>query len=192
MDDLSGKVFGRLTAIKPTKKNSKRNWVWLAICSCGNEVMVPGAYLTNGHTKSCGCLKKEIAAQGIKERSLTHGKSKTRIYKIWEAMRRRCNTTTCPDYKWYGGKGIRVCEEWVKFKPFQDWSLSNGDQDGLTIDRIDSGRGYSPDNCQWVSNEENVKRARYEKIHGKASADRIEILQVFDAKTGEDVTEKYR
>ena len=184
MNDLSGKIFGRLTAIKPIRKNNKRNWEWMTICSCGNTVIVAGAYLTNGHTKSCGCLKNDVAAKLIKERSVIHGKSKTRIYNIWQAMRRRCNAPSCQDYKWYGGKGVRVCDEWSQFQQFYDWSLSNGYQEGLTIDRIDSSRGYTPDNCQWLTNEENVKRSRYEKIHGKP--------QVFDVATSKDVTDDYR
>jgi hypothetical protein len=175
MDDLRNQIFGRLTAIKPVSKNKSRNWKWLAYCSCGNEIIVSGANLSNGHTKSCGCFKRDEATRGIKERSIKHGASKTRLYKIWCAMRRRCNAITCDDFKWYGAKGIKVCPEWDDYSWFMYWSLSNGYGESLTIDRIDSMKGYSPENCQWITNQENVSRSRREKVA-----------------TGKDVTKKYK
>lgn len=173
MDDLTNKKFGRLTAIRPAYKNSKRNWVWLCRCDCGETPYVPGASLTNGHTKSCGCWKNYVATTMIKERSITHGASKTRLYRVWCQMRRRCSKPKDPSYKWYGSRGISVCHEWNSYPVFLQWASDNGYSDGLTIDRINPKDNYSPANCRWITNEENVSRAR-------------------NVKTGKDVTDKYR
>lgn len=96
-------------------------------------------------------------------RNTTHGMSNTRIYNEWKGMRRRCSNPNTPKYKFYGGKGIKVCPEWDKsgdgFNSFYNWALSNGYQDDLTIDRIDENKDYCPENCRWITKEENIKRA---------------------------------
>ena len=170
------------------KKGTSRHIHYNCTCTrCGKtNVIIPSYRLKAGTSKSCGCTKVK---HGHCSRAFKGG---TDSYRRYIEMHRRCEDPTHRGYERYGARGIKVCDEWNEYKDFKRWSEENGYEKGLTIDRIDSGRGYSPDNCQWVSNEENVKRARYEKIHGKASADRIEILQVFDVETGEDVTEKYR
>lgn len=80
-----------------------------------------------------------------------HGLSKTRLHRIWRGMRSRCSNPNDVEYKWYGKKGIRVCEEWNDFMVFREWSLANGYSDELSIDRIDGKKGYSPDNCRWTT-----------------------------------------
>lgn len=173
MDNLSGRHFGKLKAIRPAYKNGKRNWVWFCECDCGEVLYVAGAYLTNGHTKSCGCWKNQVAATLIRERSLTHGASKTRLYAIWCQMRRRCSNPKDSSYQWYGAKGISVCPDWNDYSTFSAWAIHNGYEMNLTLDRVNPKGNYSPDNCQWITNAENVSRARKEK-------------------TGKDVTDDYR
>ena len=73
-------------------------------------------------------------------------------------MRHRCTNPTSPGYKYYGGKGIKLCDEWQSFIPFRDWARSNGYVEGLSIDRLDNDRGYEPANCEWVTRVENIKR----------------------------------
>ena len=84
----------------------------------------------------------------------THGMSQTRFYKRWRAMIDRCNNPKTNAYKYYGAKGIRVCDEWSSFKPFHDWAISNGYKDGLSLDRIDTNGNYEPRNCRWVTQKE--------------------------------------
>lgn len=93
-----------------------------------------------------------------------HGGSGTRIYRIWKSMRERCNTPTSSNYKKYGGRGIKICSEWDDFAVFREWALSHGYSDDLTLDRIDNGKGYSPDNCRWTTYLEQAQNTRNTKI----------------------------
>lgn len=89
-----------------------------------------------------------------------HGLSRTRINKCWRDMKQRCLN---PKHKWYpeyGGRGITVCDEWMKFMPFYEWSMQNGYSDGLTIDRIDNNKGYCPENCRWATWKQQCEHKR--------------------------------
>ena len=148
--DITGQRFGKLTAIRRVDS------VWECKCDCGNITYVRISYLKNGHTKSCGCKKFET-------KNLIHGKSKTRLYNIWDNMKARCYRKYSDKYKWYGERGIKMCDEWLGengFISFQDWSLSNGYQDNLTIDRIDVNGNYEPNNCRWITQKEQCLNKR--------------------------------
>lgn len=84
----------------------------------------------------------------------THGMSHTRLHNIWLTMRQRCGKPNCSGYRKYGAKGIRVCDEWSSFEVFRDWSIANGYNDTLTIDRIDPFGNYEPSNCRWATQKE--------------------------------------
>lgn len=87
-----------------------------------------------------------------------------RIYSIWKGMNKRCNNPNAIDYRWYGGKGVNVCEDWkTEYKKFRDWSLANGYEKGLTIDRINPAGNYEPSNCQWLTQSENTSKMQRQK-----------------------------
>lgn len=166
--NLIGLKFGRLTVIGD---GVHENWVhkWECKCECGNVVLVNTSKLTTGHTRSCGCLQKERTS----EASLIHGKSKSRIHKEWRGILHRCKNPSASHYENYGGRGIKVCDEWQGengFLNFYKWSMENGYADNLTLDRKNNDKGYSPDNCRWVTHQENCwnRGTRKDSRTGKA------------------------
>ena len=163
MEDIIGKTFGKLHVLnleykKQTYVNGKKDGFkkyYACICACGCKTIVERSKLINGHTKSCGCLKKVSASK----LNYVHGMEKTRLYHIWQGIKRRCLNPNDAGYKQlYGSKGITICEEW-KNSPtaFINWALKNGYNDKLTIDRIDNSKGYSPDNCRWVTTKQQAR-----------------------------------
>lgn len=150
--DLTGKRFGRLTVIEKAEKKDKYNNIyWNCKCDCGNFRCVSTRNLNRGDTKSCGCLKHE-------SKTTIHGKYKERIHKEWRGILHRCKNPSASHYENYGGRGISVCDEWSGkdgFINFYKWSMENGYSDNLTLDRKDNDKGYSPDNCRWVTHMEN-------------------------------------
>lgn len=155
--DLTGQKFGRLTVIKRGENTNLGLARWVCKCDCGNEALVPGSSLRNGHTTSCGCYKQEV----VKTCSITHGMRHTRIYGIWTDIKSRCYNPNTNRHNVYFDRNIEMCEEWNSdFQCFYDWSMANGYTDELTIDRIDNDKGYSPDNCRWITNKENARNKR--------------------------------
>jgi len=167
--DLVGQQFGRLTVIEKSNHQDKygRCYFWKCRCSCGNIKIAWAPSLKKGCTQSCGCLALESLKSGI--RNYKHGDTnKTakfhKLYHIWYGIRKRCNNESDRVYKYYGGRGIKICSEWNKSYPaFKVWALANGYQKTLTLDRIKNDQGYNPENCQWISRSKNSKKVAQDR-----------------------------
>ena len=153
--NLIGKKYNLLTVLeKAYVKNGKK--YWKCLCDCGNISYRTTTDLVNNKIKSCGCKKKAKLPIRIKG---------TRLYSIWSGMKRRCNNATDREYKNYGGRGIKVCEEWNDSSyNFYNWAINNGYRDDLTIDRIDVNGNYEPNNCRWTTWKEQENNRRNNDI----------------------------
>lgn len=149
-EDLCGKTFKRLTVLGYWGKS-----YWVCKCSCGNIIKVQTSHLRSGASGSCGCLNKEINSKQF----FKHGKP--HLYKLYRYMKTRCNNPNAFRYKYYGGRGISICEEWQNsYDTFAEWSIQNGYKEGYSLDRIDPDGNYEPFNCRWVPKEEQPRNRR--------------------------------
>src|SRR4030042_2793467 len=147
-NNLVVQKIGRLTVIEDSGKRNKHGDVlWTCTCLCGAEKPAVAFNLKSGITRSCGCLQKESRFRhGFNCRGKTSG-----IYKAWIAMKNRCSNPNTPGFKYWGGKGISVCQEWKNdFLGFMNWALSHGYKPGLWIARFDNDGNYDPKNCRFI------------------------------------------
>lgn len=161
----AGQEFGRLTVVKLAyvKRNKYNQNIeyYLVKCVCGNEKIIVKTSLTANLTRSCGCLKQEI----LHERNIKHSLKGTRLYSIWKGIKARCYNKNNPSYDYYGGRGVRVCKEWLSNpKAFCDWAMEKNYKDNLTIDRIDNNGNYEPSNCRWATMKEQSRNKRNNRI----------------------------
>lgn len=160
MRKLNGKKFGRLTVLNDDMGGS----CCFCICDCGKTTITKKYSLTSGKTKSCGCLRREASAQ----RATKHNGATDPLYHVLNVMHQRCENPKSRDFKWYGAKGVTVCDEWAlsNYPAFRSWAMNTGYQPGLTIDRVDPAGNYCPENCRWITIQEQQRNRRKPKEGG--------------------------
>lgn len=151
--NLVGEVFGRLTVIARSDKKTSAGAVWRCLCSCGKESDVVSLKLTKSIIVSCGCYRKQ------NKPNLKHGQSnKTITYRTWKEMKQRCTNVNATQFKWYGGRGITICDRW---KSYDNFLADMGERPtGTSIDRKDPDGHYSPENCVWATPKEQAVNNR--------------------------------
>lgn len=156
--DLTGQVFGRLTAIRRIEKSEPSKW--LCQCQCGAIKEVQVSKLTLKKTQSCGCLHKEL----LSAMSSKHKMSNSSEYRIWAGMKRRCHSPVCHKYEHYGGRGITVCDRWLNsFERFYE-DMGPRPSPRHSIDRIDVNGHYEPRNCRWATTTEQRRNTRVNAV----------------------------
>lgn len=183
--DIIGQRFGKLVAIHRCGSNRRGRAIWRLQCDCGSKITRCVDGLRRAAKPSCGCFKPGSLNKGRAPASKTHGMSLTRIYSVWQNMRWRCHDPNNYRFRDYGGRGIKVCDEWQRFEPFMAWAHSNGYRDDLQIDRIDNDAGYRPENCRFVTPAENMRNQRttIRYVVGGESVSLPELAERYDLRS---------
>ena len=167
--DLTGMRFGKLVVIARAEDHIQKSGapkaMWKCKCDCGNECIVYGQALRGGFRIDCGCGSFERHSEISKKTATTHGESNTRLYRVWRAMRERCEVESSHNYHGYGERGISVDPKWEQYKEFRDWANRNGYDENAkrgktTLDRIDVNGNYTPENCRFVDQKTQCRNKR--------------------------------
>ena len=154
--DLTGHVFSRLKVLR-RGPNLHKEIRWLCECECGTRLLVQRSALRSGNTQSCGCYKADVQ----RELHTTHGMSDTPEYNSYKSMIQRCTSSLHPAYEEYGGRGIDVCTKWLGPKGFENFYADMGERpEGAELDRKNTNKGYTKQNCRWATKRENNNNKR--------------------------------
>jgi hypothetical protein len=150
-----GKIFGRLTVVREVEPNNRLRQIF-CVCQCGTERAYSFTRLSQGKTRSCGCL----GSDGIRQRSTTHGMARAEEYKIYHGMIARCNNPKSPAFSRYGGRGIKVCDRWLD--SFENFYADMGPRPSpsMSIDRKNVDDSYSSENCRWATRKQQARNTR--------------------------------
>jgi hypothetical protein len=157
--DLTGKVFGRLTVIELSDmKGPNSEPIWRCLCSCGKVATVRGISLKTGNTRSCGCLRRDVLTS-LNKSAATHGRTRTPEFNIWCGIKKRCLNPKDKDYPNYGGRGVTICERWLRFENFLK-DMGERPRPSLSIERRNNGGDYEPSNCYWATRSQQAINRR--------------------------------
>lgn len=159
---ILGQKSHKLLVIKEIPESYKRELYCICKCDCGNEVKLRSSAIRYGLTKSCGCIKKDVKSNYI------HGLSKTRMFRIWQKIKLRCENPNVREYKHYGGRGIKICKRWNKYLNFYE-DMKDTYADNLTIDRINNDGHYCKKNCRWtdwITQSNNKRTSVFIRLNG--------------------------
>jgi hypothetical protein len=163
--DISGQRFGRVVAKTPIPKDraeKSKHIYWNCECDCGNKFRTSATNLKTGHAKSCGCISKEKASMMRRTHSATSKEAAPivrRLYRVWDGMKERCSNPNHVGFKDYGGRGIKVCEQWLNFSNFLS-DMMPSYKSGLQIERMDNNGDYTPSNCTWATRKQECRNRR--------------------------------
>lgn len=182
IDDLTNQKFGRLTVLGLDTEKQSRKTYWICQCECGTIKSCRSDSLKSGAVISCGCRKKEQDKENL-TKHYDHMQSGTRLYYIWQGMKARCYNEHNIRYVNYGGRGIKVCDEWKdNFTAFYQWAIDNGYSEEKTIDRINVDGDYEPSNCRWadIKTQCNNRTSNIKITIGNSTRTLTEWCEIFN------------
>jgi hypothetical protein len=182
IEDLTGQKFGKMTVLGRDTDIQSRRTYWMCQCECGTIKSCRADSLKDGSIVSCGCRKREQGKTNLTKHH-THKQSGTRLYYSWQDMKKRCYNEGNSRYANYGGRGIKVCDEWKdNFTAFYQWAIENGYSEKLTIDRINVDGDYEPSNCRWadIKTQCNNRTSNIKITIGNSTRTLTEWCEIFN------------